>query len=113
MSRLDNKIFNMIKHFNRKNTNKNREIKQKRPPINDYERFKQWTHKTIGDIIKVRQLGADGEYTVCTGLFTGYHIRHGETFFYIGIYVYSKHSLLDMEFFDLRDKTWKKFNFDE
>ena len=103
----------MIKHFNRKNTNRNREVKQKRPPINDYERIKQQTHKTIGDIIKVRQLSADGEYTVCTGLFTGYHIRHGETSFYIGIYVYSKHSLLDMEFFDLRDKTWKKFNFDE
>lgn len=113
MNNFDFKLLNMIKHFNRKNTNRNREVKQKRPPINDYERFKQQTHKTIGDIIKVRQLGADGEYTVCTGLFTGYHISHGKTCFYIGIYGYSKYSLLDMEFFDLRDKTWKKFNFDE
>lgn len=113
MNNFDFKLLNMIKHFNRKNTNRNREVKQKRPPINDYERFKQQTHKTIGDIIKVRQLGADGEYMVLTGLFVGYHVKLGVTTFCIGDYTYTKRGLSDTEFFDLRDKTWKKFNFDE
>ena len=113
MNNFDFKLLNMIKHFNCKNTNKVRNMNTRKVPINDYERFKQQTNKTIGDIIKIRQMNADGEYTMLTGLFTGYHIIQGELTVYIGVHQYSKHSLLDMEFFDLRDKKWKKFNFEE